>query len=125
MNVVRESYDAGDFIFREGDTDVHFYIIEEGQVEVFTGADKSEEISIAKMGPGESFGEFAMLVRAPRSASARAITTVSVVRVSEKGYEELLSQLPDWASCMLKSFADRLRGMNERLKAQPQFLAKK
>jgi CRP-like cAMP-binding protein len=66
-----------------------------------------------------------MLDRSPRSASARAITEVSVVKVSEQGFEELLAQIPGWASSMLKSFATRLKSMNERLKSSPQFLPKK
>jgi CRP-like cAMP-binding protein len=123
-NVQRETFSTGQFIFLEGHKDFHFYIIEEGRVEIFTN-DGGNYIKISEIGPGESFGEFAMLDRSPRSASARAITEVCVVKVSEQGFEELLAQIPGWASSMLKSFAIRLKSMNERLKSSPQFLPKK
>lgn len=124
MNVQRETFEAGQFIFLEGSKDLHFYIIEDGRVEIFTNS-AGNFIKISEVGPGESFGEFALLDRAPRSASARALTNCSVVKVSEEGFEELLAQLPGWASSMLKSFAVRLKSMNERLKSSPQFLPKK
>jgi len=121
QDVSRETYLAGQFIFLEGDQDLHFYIIEEGRVEIFTNPG-GKHLKISEVGPGDSFGEFALLDRAPRSASARALTPVSLVKVSEKGFEELLAQIPGWASVMLKSFAVRLKNMNERLKQSPQFL---
>ncbi len=118
MNIMRESYAAGEFIFLERDQDSHFYIIEEGSVEICTSQD-GNYIRIAEFGPGESFGEFAMLTREARSASARAMTNVELVKVTEEGFQELLAQLPDWASSMLKSFAARLRTMTARLKEYP------
>lgn len=123
QDISRESFQAGQFIFLEGDRDFHFYIVEEGVVEIFTTA-KGKHLKIADVEAGESFGEFAMLEKAPRSASARALTSVELVKVSEKGFEELLAQIPGWASSMLKSFSQRLRNMNERLKESPQFLKK-
>lgn len=124
QEVLRETFQAGQFIFLEGDKDLHFYIVEEGRVEIFTNAN-NKHIKILEVGPGESFGEFALLDRAPRSASARALTPVELVKVSETGYEELLAQIPGWASSMLKSFALRLKSMNEKLKQSPQFIGKK
>ena len=121
MNIQRESFPAGEIIFREGDQDQHFYIVEEGTVEIATVKD-GNYVKIAEVGPGESFGEFAMLIRAPRTASARSLTDVQLVKVTEAGFEELMGQLPDWASSMLRSFAARLRAMNDRLKQSPQFL---
>lgn len=124
QNISREEFKAGQFIFNEGDQDQFFYIVETGTVEIFAAAPgvHGKFIKISEVGPGESFGEFAMLDRAPRSASARALTAVSLVKVSEQGFEEMLSQIPGWASGMLRSFASRLKSMNERLKDTPQFL---
>ena len=124
QDVSRESFKPGQFIFLEGDRDLHFYIVEEGTVEIFSSAG-GKHLKISEVSAGDSFGEFALLDRSPRSASARAVTAVDLVKVSEKGFEELLSQLPGWASGMLKSFASRLKSMNERLKESPQFLGKK
>src|SRR5690606_30067355 len=90
----------------------HFYIVESGEVRIFTKATDGRRIEVATVGPGESFGEFALLDRKPRSASAQAVSETTVFRISEKGYEELLNELPAWASTMLLSFASRIRNMN-------------
>jgi CRP/FNR family transcriptional regulator, cyclic AMP receptor protein len=121
-DVVRETYQSGDYIFFEGDADFHFYIIETGQVKIFTRDKSGQKIEIASLAEGESFGEFALLEKQPRSASAQATSECVLIKVSEKGYEQLLNELPVWASSMLRSFAQRMKSMNERLKDMPQFL---
>lgn len=113
--VVREQYKAGEYIFFEGDIDYHFYIVESGQVQIFTKDKVGKRIDIVTVNKSESFGEFAFLERKPRSASAQALTEAVVIRISEKGYEQLLSELPTWANAMLQSFAGRIRHMNEVL----------
>ncbi len=122
--VVKETYKPGDFIFFEGDIDFHFYIVESGQVAIFTKSKTGNRIDIATVEEGESFGEFALLEKQPRSASAQAITECTVIKVSERGYEQLVNDLPGWASSMLKSFSQRLKNMNDKLKQSPQFISK-
>src|SRR5262249_5036457 len=96
----REVYKPGEYIFFEGDIDYDFYIVESGEVKIFTKAQDGHRIDVAVVGPGDSFGEFALLDRKPRSASAQTSTETVVFRISEKGYEKLLSELPGWASSM-------------------------
>ncbi|MBX2995694.1 MAG: cyclic nucleotide-binding domain-containing protein [Bdellovibrionaceae bacterium] len=122
--ITREVYKPGDFIFFEGDLDFHFYIIEFGEVQIFTKNAQGTRINIATIEPGESFGEFALLDKAPRSASAQALTEVSLFKVSQVGFEDLLNELPVWSSSMLRNFAVRLKNMNQVLKTVPQFVKK-
>jgi CRP/FNR family cyclic AMP-dependent transcriptional regulator len=111
-----ETITKGTIIFNEGDRDFHFYILQEGQVEIFTKGKNGQKIVIGTMGEGEAFGEFSLLDYQPRSATAIALTDCVVVKISDAAYQNLLAELPDWASTMLKSFASRLKSMNERLK---------
>lgn len=122
--IIKETYNAGDFIFFEGDLEHHFYIIETGSVQIFTKSKAGQRIDICTIHDGESFGEFALLDNKPRSASAQAVTDVVLVRVSEEGYNQLLSDLPVWANCMLKSFMERLKNMTQLMKEHDQFLKK-
>lgn len=113
------AYKAGDFIFLEGDHESHFYIIEKGQVQIFTKKANGERMEICVVTEGESFGEMALFDSgAIRSASAKAITDVILVKVSDAGYQQLLTEIPVWASSMLKSFADRIKNMNQKIKDQ-------
>jgi CRP/FNR family transcriptional regulator, cyclic AMP receptor protein len=124
-DIQKESYQAGSLIFCEGDLDFHFYIVETGEVQIFTKTKTGKRINICKVRQGESFGEFALLSKQARTASAEAITPVKLVKVSQAGYEELLNDLPVWASSMMKSFIERFRNVNELLKSSEQFLPRK
>ncbi len=119
--IIKEHYKPGDYIFFEGDIDFHFYIVESGNVQIFTKTSDGRKLNIAQIEAGESFGEFALLDRQPRSASAQAITECQLVKVSDRGYEKLLAELPGWASSMLKSFSRRMKQTNQMLANVPQF----
>lgn len=118
--ILRETYAPNDFIFFEGDIESHFYIVESGKVQIFTKNKAGKRIDIIQVEDGESFGEFALLDNKPRSASAQAVTETSLIKVSAEGYEQLLSELPVWAACMMKSFVIRLKNMTEQLRASDQ-----
>lgn len=120
-SIKKESYKPGDYIFFEGDIENHFYIVETGVVSIFTKDNTGKKIPICDIVDGESFGEFAWISKMPRSASAQATTDVTLVKVSEDVFNQLLSELPTWAECMLKSFVDRLQNMTEKLRELEQF----
>jgi len=116
--LIETRYNAGDFIFFEGDLDSNFYIVKSGKVNILTKNTKGERIKVAQIDEGESFGEFAFLDKTPRTATAQAETAVTLILVSELAFQKLLDDLPIWASSMLKSFAHRITLMNERIKKQ-------
>lgn len=106
----------GEFLFHENENSFHFFIIQEGEVEVFKAGHGAADVILAKVGPGNSLGEFAMLDKQPRSASARALTPVSAARVSAEAYSDLLDELPDWAVAVMRSLVERIRASNEVVK---------
>lgn len=120
-DISKELYPLGEHIFKEGDLGTHFYIVHSGKVEIFSQDKNGKKIHYSFVEKGEAFGEFALLDKKPRSASARAVSDTVLFRVSEKGYEQLLSEIPDWAVNMMRSFIARLKLMNEQLKDK-QFL---
>jgi CRP/FNR family transcriptional regulator, cyclic AMP receptor protein len=102
----------GDYLFHEGEAGFHFYIIQSGEVEVFKNKPPSGKIPLAVVGGGTSLGEFAMIDKQPRSATARALTDVTAAKISEAAYDELLKDLPDWAFSVLTALVQRLRFTN-------------
>lgn len=108
---------AGDILFQEDETSFHFFIIQEGEVEIFKRGPGGEELQLAKVTAGNSLGEFAMLDRKPRSASARAITDIVAARVSPEAYDQLLSELPDWAVSVMRALVERVRHTNDIVRA--------
>ncbi len=115
-SISKEVIKAGDYIFFEGDIESHFYIVETGQVKIFTKNASGQRVDIATLGPGETFGEFALIDKGSRTASAQAETQVQLMKISQEGYEIMMSDLPLWASSMLRSFTTRLKNMNQTLK---------
>lgn len=116
-SITKETYKAGDFIFFEGDIEAHFYIIESGKVKIFSKNIKTgQKVELAQLGPGDTFGEFALIDKGARTASAQAETDVVMLKISEEGYNIMLNDLPLWASSMLKSFTTRLKSMNSTIK---------
>ncbi len=105
-------FSAGEVLFEENELSFHFYIIQEGEIEIYKKGTSGNNIILAKVGPGNSVGEFAMLDRQPRSASARALTDISVAKVSPEAYERLLDELPDWAVSVMRALVERLRFTN-------------
>lgn len=80
-------FPAGEVIIKQGDTGDNFYVIEEGKCSISIERKTDEEEVVKNCGPGESFGELALLYNAPRAATVRAVTDVKtwfVDRVSFK-----------------------------------------
>ena len=115
-SITKESFKAGEFIFFEGDIESHFYIIEAGEIIIFTKDKSGQKVEIARLKSGETFGEFALIDKGSRTASAQAVTDCTMMKISSEGYEMMLGDLPTWASSMLTSFSSRLKQMNQSLK---------
>nr|CAA9330050.1 MAG: hypothetical protein AVDCRST_MAG46-1367 [uncultured Nocardioidaceae bacterium] len=64
---------AGQFVFEQGDVGDHYFVIESGQAVVV-----GDGVNVATLGPGEGFGEIALLRRTRRTASVRAIHELHV-----------------------------------------------
>jgi CRP-like cAMP-binding protein len=106
-------FEPGDFLFHESERSYHFFVIVEGEVEIFKTGDEGTAYPLARVSPPTSIGEFAMIDRQARSASARAITQVRATKISEEAYEHLLEELPEWAISVMKALVQRLRQTNE------------
>ncbi|KAF2707897.1 camp-dependent protein kinase A regulatory subunit [Pleomassaria siparia CBS 279.74] len=82
-----KKYPAGTTIISEGDVGESFYILENGQAEVFKrGLDKP----VKQYQKGDYFGELALLNDAPRAASVVSTTEVKVATLGKNGFQRLL-----------------------------------
>jgi len=88
--VTRAHYNAGDYIFRQGEPGNNFYIIEKGEVEVLRAKNEQGEAEVlAVLKEGEFFGEMALLESQPRVASVRARTPVEVCVMGRNVFTQL------------------------------------
>jgi len=102
--------EAGEAIFRAYDMGAEMYVVIEGEVELTIG-----EKVLETLGPGEPFGEMALIDQAPRVATAIAKTRCKLAVISEKRFLFLVQTRPEFALQIMKVMADRLRTMNARV----------
>lgn len=102
--------EPGEVIFQEYDMASEMYVILEGEVELAIGAKVVETL-----GPGEPFGEMALIDQSPRTATATAKTACKLAVIPEKRFLFMVQTTPHFALQIMKVMADRLRRMNERL----------
>lgn len=101
----RECFPAGQVICTAGEPGECAYVIEVGSVEVLSATNQF----IATMGPGELFGEMALLDQLPRTATIRALTPVTMLRIDRAHVQELLRRTDPVIRHLLTLLLDRFR----------------
>lgn len=104
------SFAAGEIIFNEGDPAQELFVIQSGRVGIQLGNRLLDTLD-----PNTIFGEMALIDDAPRSATAVAVTDVTVVPVSEKQFLFLVGQTPYFALKVMRVLARRLRVSNKAI----------
>jgi CRP/FNR family transcriptional regulator, cyclic AMP receptor protein len=99
----------GTEIVTQGTPGHEFYLVVSGQAIVRRNGRK-----IATLGPGQYFGELALLDRGPRSATVTAETEVELAIISQREFLAVLNQVPAVAYKLLVSMASRLREADTR-----------
>ncbi|MFH0990909.1 MAG: cyclic nucleotide-binding domain-containing protein [bacterium] len=85
---------SGEAIFRQGDKADALYCIDEGHVDILTDQSRENEAPFARLGPGQSFGEIALLSGEPRSATAIAVEETSLLKIEKELFDELMDHSP-------------------------------
>jgi CRP-like cAMP-binding protein len=105
---VEKQYRAGEYIFRESDEPNALYLIKKGSVAI-RKRKADGEIEIARIHSNEVIGELSFFDRAPRSASAVALTEVEALEISFKALEKIFEAVPPYFRTIMASVAERLR----------------
>jgi len=115
---VPRSFPAGTRVFHEGDSSDACYIVKEGSFRVTREHSDGRAITLATLGPGEIFGELAMLDGDSRSASAEALTDGELLALPANDVRSLLARHPEIALKLVAGLVRRLRAANVRLSRQ-------
>jgi len=114
-----ESYGLGARIFNYGDRGDRVYIVAEGKVRISRNVSGMGEEALAVLGPGEVFGEMALLDESVRSADALAHERCKLLVIAKDDFDDLLFLNKDlayevlWSS--VRMLTSRLRETNEKL----------
>ena len=99
---------SGQIVFREGDDGTEMYIIESGAIDIVRAARGSEPL--ATLGPGDFFGEMAILEDQPRFASAIARAPTKLLRIDRAAFPGVIAGNVEIAVRIMRKLAGRVRG---------------
>jgi len=104
---------AGGVVFREGDPGDGLYFVKSGLVEISGLINATARRAFSQFGPGEIFGEMAVIEDCPRSATATALKETEIYFIPRHEMLALLQRSPVLAFSMLKQITHRLRDFNQ------------
>ncbi len=102
-----EKYEPDDIIVTEGEMGDSFYLIFSGHVRVVK-MEGEEELVLSELGPEEGFGEMALLIDQPRSATVKAIDYVEALVLMRDDFVQLMRKIPELAEKMHKLLSERV-----------------
>jgi tRNA A-37 threonylcarbamoyl transferase component Bud32 len=111
----RRTFAAGELVMREGESGEDAYIIVQGTCRTFKEID-GQEVELRTLGPGEVFGEIAILSSKPRSASVQALEPLTVQVVSQEELRDAAG-MNSAIGLFVSTLADRFREVEARLLA--------
>ena len=117
LNKYLTSFKTGQIIFLEGDDTQDLFILASGQIEIIKGNKKISEITKK----GEFFGEMSFLLGAKRTASAKAISDVTAIRIPKSEINNFLNEFPLVAKEITIILAQRLDETSQMLAGLKEF----
>ncbi|MFZ0485554.1 MAG: cyclic nucleotide-binding domain-containing protein [Arenicellales bacterium] len=114
MKEARKDLSAGTVVFTEGDPGDAMYVVVQGIVQIYRDT-TSGRLALAKIHPGEFFGEMALIGNTPRTATAVALcdTVLAVYRSDE--LEALLATRLEVGARMIRHLVGRLKDTTDKL----------
>ena len=107
LSAAEERLTDGEVLFERGDEGDAAYVVLSGAVTPKIRVD-GREFTIARLGPGELFGEVAVLCDRPRTASIVAEGQTTILRLGAEELRDLLVEFPDLAMELIRRLAARL-----------------
>ena len=105
-----EDFVSGDIIFQEGQPGDAMYLVLKGLINI-----QVKGKSVAKIGPGDFFGEMSLIDDQFRSATATAMRESQLVAVGEEQFLRMVKKNPEFAIYILQILVKRLRNMDEKI----------
>jgi CRP-like cAMP-binding protein len=115
---VPRSFPAGVRVFHEGDRSDACYLVRSGDLRVTREHPDGRAIALATLGPGDIFGELAMLDGEARSASVETLSDSELLALPAADFRRLLADHSEISVKLIGALTRRLRETNERVARQ-------
>jgi signal transduction histidine kinase len=107
------SYPAGTVLCHEDKIENVFYMILEGEVVVTKSINSTDARLLQTLGPGDFFGEMALIHNAPRAATVTAKTALVALELDKESFDTVLKRSSSIALAMVHEISNRLRENDE------------
>jgi CRP-like cAMP-binding protein len=114
-HLVLRRFSADQVIFHLGDPGGLLYIIATGKVKISRATPDGQEALLAILGPGDFFGELALLDDSPRSATASALEATETYTLHRDEFMNFIDSNPSFAHHVLDTLAKRIRHLNNQI----------
>ena len=104
-----------DVIVREGEPGMSLFLIENGTVEVHTADPAGRRVVLAELGPGDFFGEVAVLTGRPRTATIVAKAPVTVIEITRDDLERVVRDHPEVKAVLERFYKQRAHATVETM----------
>ena len=111
---LEHKFAAGQEIFKEGDNGDGVYVVRDGLVEISGLDDQKVRLVFSEVGPGDIFGEMAVIENKPRSACAVAKAEATVYFIPRAEMLARVERSPGLALALLREISHRLREFNRQ-----------
>lgn len=109
--IIREvSFTAGQPIFNQGDLGTSMFVIHTGEVGIY-----EHDRLLARFGPGDFFGELALLDTEARSATATVLTDARLLRIDQDDFYDLMEERAEILRSIVQTLCQRIRQQNALL----------
>jgi cAMP-dependent protein kinase regulator len=112
------SYSEGDTVVREGDPGDSLYLIAEGHVTVLTSDPGGRDVPLARLGPGDFFGEVAVLTGRPRTATIVVSDPVTVIEIQRELLDSIFQRHPEVEIVLRRFYEKRAQATVETMLAR-------
>ncbi len=113
----RQKYKRGNVVVLEKESGASLFVIVSGKVKVVRTDEEGREVILSLFGPGEFFGEMALLDGMARSASVVALSKAELFMIHRRDFLESLHEFPSIAIALLAEMAMRLRKADMQIKS--------
>ncbi len=117
-------FQPGQIVFHMGEMGDSFYIVETGEVEVLAPDVEGAPNVLNRLGPGDFFGEIALLRAVPRTATIRVVSPTRLLALSREDFDDVLARYPSIAHGLAETSGFRLlrdRQRGRRVDLEPYY----
>ena len=111
----RRRFDRGQVVFHRGDPADSLHLVLKGRFTARVVTQRTDSVMVAIHGPGEAFGELALVDAVPRSTTVTAVEAGETLAIGREDFDRMRREYPEVNAVLVQLLAARVRSASERL----------